>query len=160
MSDDRIIDIGGYLGGSSPEPGRAFALWGGEGDRSRLALPIWRAIYLLSGDRGGIVWEPSVHASDLCTFFVLDLAEEPARTSFPPALFQGLEKERAPVVSALREGGRGVFLGEAEGKRWYVAIDGGEPDRRLKDRVREELLFLAGECAGLLFFRELAREAR
>ena len=51
-----------------------------------------------------------------------------------------------------------VALGESVGRAWFVAVDGvsgrTEP---LERSVKEDILFLSGECAGLLFFRDLAQ---
>jgi len=40
-----------------------------------------------------------------------------------------------------------------------VLVMGGEEDGPLAGRKREDLLFLAGECAGLLFLRDFAEGA-
>jgi len=50
-----------------------------------------------------------------------------------------------------------VFLGNRKGKNWFLILDDrGEAHEPVTAGTREDLLFLAGECAGLLFFRELA----
>jgi hypothetical protein len=50
-----------------------------------------------------------------------------------------------------------VFLGVKAGRAWSLVVDGGERrDGPLSARTREDILFLAGECAGLLFLRDLA----
>ena len=54
-------------------------------------------------------------------------------------------------------GGLAVYLGEDTDRKWYLVVDDLEetqPD--LPGRPQNDLLFLAGECAGLLFFRGLA----
>ena len=41
MTDDRVIDIRRYLNHSGDVEGQGtFAVWGGDGERSRFALPI------------------------------------------------------------------------------------------------------------------------
>ena len=53
-----------------------------------------------------------------------------------------------------------MHLGEQEGRRWYVVVaEATEEVGPLEGRVRDDVLFLAGECAGLLFFRGFAVEA-
>ena len=158
MSDDHIIDIRRYLEGSSGTrvPG-AFAVWGGGGERSRFALPLWRAIYLAGGDWGGIVSLPKQHdESPADPLFILDLKTDPARTHSPEEQLRTLREQAAPAVSFQGGEGLAVSLGEDEDRYWFLQVRGellkGEP--RGKDR--ETLLFLAGECAGLLFFRELS----
>jgi hypothetical protein len=159
VDDRRVIDINDYLGGSSPGQGRAFAVWGGEGDRARLALPIWRAIYLLGGDRGGIVWVSPEADCDPHPFFVLDLGEDPPRTAFSSQGLCRFVGQEAPVLASTPEGGITVYLGEEEGRRWFLSVEGRRDGRAPEGKAREDLLFLAGECAGLLFFRELSKAA-
>lgn len=162
---DDIIDLGEYLRRreeSEKAPRTAFAVWGGEGERARFALPLWRIVYLASGARGGLLW---VEAGDekpsrLNPFVVLDLAADPARTRFPPQAVIGLEGAAAATVRLSPEGILTVFLGEHEGRRWFLVVDEMVRDRiGPEGRVRDDILFLAGECAGLLFFRGFAGEA-
>jgi hypothetical protein len=162
---DDIIDLGEYLRRreeAEKAPRTAFAVWGGEGERARFALPLWRIVYLTGGGRGGLVWTPvsEEHPSRLRPFVVLDLSEEPARTLFSPTLVHGLEKTPAPTMRASGESGVAVHLGDHDGRRWYLVVDEtGEVRAALDGRARDDILFLAGECAGLLFFRGFAAEA-
>lgn len=161
--DDNVIDLTKYLNrdaadsvGSSDASRGNFSVWGGEGDQSRFALPLWRSIYLVGGGRGALVWEdPEGVPGVLTPFFVLDLGAEPARVEFAYDLVEGMETAEAPSVIE-GDSGIGIYLGAREGRQWYLVLD----DRTgmvgpLQGGVREDLLFLAGECAGLLFFREL-----
>jgi hypothetical protein len=162
---DDIIDLGEYLRRreeAEKVPRTAFAVWGGEGERTRFALPLWRVVYLAGGARGGLVWVPESEdrPSRLHPFVVLDLAEEPARTRFNPALVQGLEGTSAPALRPGGEGGFAVHLGDHDGRRWYLVVDEtGEDKKALEGRARDDILFLAGECAGLLFYRGFSAEA-
>jgi hypothetical protein len=162
---DDIIDLGEYLRRREETervPRTAFSVWGGEGERTRFALPLWRVVYLAGGARGGLVWVPvsEERPSSLRPFVVLDLAEEPARTRFNPALVQGLEGDSAPTLRAGGEGGFAVHLGDHDNRRWYLVVDEtGEDKKALEGRARDDILFLAGECAGLLFFRGFSAEA-
>lgn len=158
--DDQVIDLHEYLK-RRPETRRSsFAVWGGEGERSRFALPVWRAIYLVGGDRGGILWldenTDRVHA-----FFVLDLASESPRTEFDLQLLEGVRGAgvEAPALSEKNPGGAVIYLGSKEARRWFMIVDdGGLAREELDRRKRDDLHFLAGECAGLLFYRELWKE--
>ena len=162
---DDIIDLGEYLRRrevAEKPPRTAFAVWGGEGERTRFALPLWRIVYLAGGSRGGLVWVSSAEdrPARLRPFVVLDLGEDPARTRFPPALIHGIDTAEAPVLREHGEEGLAVHLGEQEGRRWYLVVaDTVERPGGLEGRARDDLLFLAGECAGLLFFRGFASEA-
>ena len=155
---DGIIDLGEYLrrreGGK--EPVSAFALWGAEGERSRFTLPVWRAIYLASGERGGILWDTSGGGS-LRPFVILDLGSDPARTTFEWDGAPGLDPGRIPEVLLAPGGGLAVYLGQEEERRWFLLVTGGsEGVAEPSGRDREDILFLAGECAGLLFLRDFA----
>lgn len=154
--DEGIIDIQKFLNAPVREGGRAFSVWGGEGERARFALPVWRAVFLLDGNRGGI-FHVAVGRPERCTpFFILDLKQDPARTSFFPPPASLLAQAEAPALSARAGGGVLVFLGEERGRKWFLEVEGGEDRILATGKRREELLFLAGECAGLLFFREFA----
>lgn len=160
--DDQIIDLGEYIRrrGEREESAsrRVFAVWGGEGDRSRFSLPLWRAAYLAGSLRAAVVWEAVGSAERLLhPVFVLDLAVEPARTTFEGGAVAGLREMSDPPSVGGREGRDvAIFLGERGGRRWYVLLTDLEPDTEpLEGRAREDVLFLAGECAGLLFHREL-----
>ena len=157
---DGIIDLGEYLRkrDGEPEPASTFSLWGADGERSRFALPLWRAIYLAQGERGGILRERD-GGLGLEPYVVLDLASEPARTDFTWDGAPGLDPERVPEIRCGPTRGLEVYLGSHGGRRWFLKVDGGgagsdEPT----GRDREDVLFLAGECAGLLFLRDFAAE--
>jgi hypothetical protein len=156
--DDRVIDIRRYLEEPVEDGGAgAFSVWGGGGERSRLALPVWRAIYLAGGDWGGVLSrDQELSEAELEPFFVLDLREDPARIRIPPASTQELSCAEAPAMAHTEEGGVAVFLGLGKEKAWFLVVQGEEARFLPEGQPRETLLFLAGECAGLLFFRDLA----
>jgi len=154
---DRIIDIREYLGDDPEEPTSegAFALWGAEGERSRFALPLWRIIYLAGGDRGALGSVRLEEGGALHPLVVLDLLSEPPRTDLSATLLPDCGEDPAPAIfDRLEE--LVVHLGTNAGRVWYLVVDGGAPrSRPLDARTREDILFLCGECAGLLFLREL-----
>jgi hypothetical protein len=157
---DKIIDIAGYLDrdagrGSTPA---TMALWGADGDRSRFALPLWRIVHLAQGERGVIFWRAT--AGDRLTpnpFVVIDLARDPARLAVDGAALLACEESSSATLHDLGARGLMVCLGARDGRSWCLLADGG---RRREDvleaRRREDVLFLAGECAGLLFLRDFA----
>jgi hypothetical protein len=159
VTDDRIIDIRKFLGESLEQVGPgAFSVWGGGEERSRFALPVWRAVFLVGGDWGGIISTPKMRSdASFEPFFVLDLKEEPARTAVSPELLQGLLTEDAPAVALTDRGDLAILLGEDEDRMWFLQVRGGASGKAPGGADRETLLFLAGECAGLLFFRDLGR---
>ncbi len=158
MTDDRVIDIRGYLGSSDPSLDlRTFAVWGGAGDLSRLALPVWRALNLLGGNWGGVLSVPKGHPDPTPdTLFALDLRDEPARKEGSGDALGKLEGEHGPCLAMGTEGELTVLLGEHEDRRWFLQVLGRSSQVPVREKERETLLFLAGECAGLLFIRELS----
>jgi hypothetical protein len=158
MADDHVIDIRRFLGGApeGPEEG-AFAVWGGGGERSRFALPLWRAIYLAGGEWGGIISLSRHESRDVTRpLFVLDLKRDPARIFDSAGSLSLLRGEEAPALALTGDRELSVLLGADGGTQWFLQIRGGSLTAAPDGRSRETLLFLAGECAGLLFFRELA----
>lgn len=159
--DNRIIDLTKYLRRREEREDSSsrstFAVWGGEGERSRFALPLWRAAYLVRGSRAALVWEPSGAAEDrLAPLIILDLAQEPARTLVPGDVVQDVrDAQEAPAIGEA-ETAFAIFLGERDERRWYLVVtdldEGATPP---EGRTREDILFVAGECAGLLFDRDL-----
>jgi len=97
--------------------------------------------------------EPGAQARPL---FVLDLKQEPARTVPPSGPLDLLREGEVPAVASTEEGVLAVLLGEDEECRWYLEVLGATWGAVPEGKERETLMFLAGECAGLLFFRELA----
>lgn len=160
LMDDQVIDLQEYLDRRPDSRRTSFAVWGGEGERSRFALPLWRAIYLVEGDRGGLLWLDE-NTGRVHPFFVLDLASESPRTEFDPDLLDEVRGPgvEAPALAEIVPGGVTVYLGAKEGRRWFLVVDdGGMGREELQARHRDDLLFLAGECAGLLFHRDLWKE--
>ena len=92
--------------------------------------------------------------------FVLDLGAEPARLEFPPIeLPVGVAEGQAPSVLETDERVT-IFLGTDANRVWFMVIDERDaPEGVLDGKTREDLLFVAGECAGLLFHRGLASDA-
>lgn len=157
--DEGIIDIRKYMV-DQPNPGpQPFSIWGGEAERAGLALPVWRSLHLAGAERGGIVRQEVGSAEPPAPVFVLDLGEEEARTFFPPLPEEVWAVGDPPALFHRRGGGILVFLGEEEGKRWFLEVSGVDGSG-LNGKKREDLLFLAGECAGLLFLRRLVTTER
>ena len=156
---DKIIDLTQYLHGGEEElPGGTFALWGADGERSRFALPLWRIIHLSRGGRGVLLRRLSEGVGDPDPFVILDLVRDPARTTLDPRGLVASAGLRSPTL--VDNGGEGllIYLGARKGKDWMVLVDGGQRDGPLDPRAREDILFLAGECAGLLFLKDLDAE--
>ena len=156
---DEIIDITGYFKRepSNELPRGAMALWGADGERSRFALPLWRVIHLAQAERGMILWSGVDDHKHQTPFIALDLGADPARTDVPVDAIPRFGVEESPSLLDRDGAGLVVYLGSEAGKLWTLFVDQGtERSGPLVASVREDILFLAGECAGLLFLRELA----
>lgn len=156
---DKIIDIGRYLdrdAARSHAPA-TMALWGADGDRSRFALPLWRIVHLAQADRGVIFWRDEEADRTPNPFVVIDLAQDPARLAVDGAALPNCEPTNAATLHDLGPRGLLVCLGSRDGRHWCLMADGGGAREGVLDaRRREDVLFLAGECAGLLFLRDFA----
>ncbi len=157
---DEIIDLTRYLEreGERDLPRGAMSLWGADGERSRFALPLWRVIYLAQAERGLIVSRPTAGNEPPTPFVALDLADEPARTDLSSELPR-FGADAQPALLDHGPDGLVVYLGAKDGREWSLVVDGGERSELLEARRREDVLFLAGECAGLLFSRDFAIDA-
>ena len=158
---DEIIPISRYLERETEEEvlPRAIALWGVDGDRSRFALPLWRVVHMAGADRGLIVWRSVTGDRRPHPFVVVDLANDPARLGLGGLPLECCEQLETPTLHDLAPGGLVVYLGTRDERTWCIFTDGGEPRAApLDPKRREDILFLAGECAGLLFLRDFADE--
>lgn len=171
--DRNIIDLQGYLADRNSH----FAVWGGEGVRARFALPLWRAAALakvrrvallkrprsnnevplgptLVRDARAIASDRSLQIEETAPVFVLDLGAEEARIEYDGAIIP--IEVQPPLVLESPET-IVVVLGTRGEWDWFLVLD--TPGSRLDplDRhTREQLLFFAGECAGLLEFQGIA----
>jgi hypothetical protein len=159
---DEIIDITGYFKRepASDLPRGAMALWGADGERARFALPLWRVIHLAQAERGMILWSGVDDHRRQTPFVALDLGADPARTDVADDVIPRFGVDESPSLLDRDADGLVVYLGSQAGRRWTLFVDGGTERRGpLVASVREDILFLAGECAGLLFLRELAEDS-
>jgi len=156
---DEIIDLTRYLKRepATDLPRGSMTLWGADGERSRFALPLWRIIHLAQGERGLIIHAPAARHREATPFVALDMGADPARTEVDGARLPRFGVDEGPSLLDFGADGLAVFLGARAGSIWTLWVDGvsGREDL-LPPSVREDVLFLAGECAGLLFLRDLA----
>ena len=159
---DEIIDLTRYLKRepTSDLPKGTMSLWGADGERSRFALPLWRIIYLAQGDRAVISWSHMERQARLNPFVVLDITADPARTEMDGVNVPKFDPDEGPSLIDFESEGIVIFLGSRSGRIWTLLVDGGSGrTEQLARPAREDILFLAGECAGLLFLRDLADDA-
>lgn len=156
---DKIIDIARYLerDAARSDAPATMALWGADGDRSRFALPLWRIVHLAQAERGVIFWRGAAGNPAPTPFVVVDLARDPARLEVDGLALPPCQDGEPASLHDLGPGGLLVCLGARDGRSWCLLADGGRGrDGVLDARRREDVLFLAGECAGLLFLRDFA----
>jgi hypothetical protein len=158
MADD-IIDLSSILEcrGDSDAPAGTMALWGADGERSRLALPLWRVVHLTGADRGLIFWRPTSVDRSPRPFIALHVASDPARLEILDDVTV-CDDHTSGQLHNHGPQGLVVCLGARDGRVWALVADGGTRHPPLSPRKREDILFLAGECAGLLFMRDFADE--
>lgn len=156
---DEIIDLTRYMKRepATDLPRGSMTLWGADGERSRFALPLWRIIHLAQAERGLILYSPVDPPRDTTPFVALDLGADPARTAVESSRIPRFGPDEGPSLVDLESDGLVVFLGSRDDEIWTLFVDGGEGrEGQLNPSVREDILFLAGECAGLLFLRDLS----
>lgn len=153
MSDDGIIDLAAYLearDGDLDDDDAPLALRGMEGERRRFVLPLWRMAYLASASWAGLVRETGPGRVE--AVLVLDTGQDPAR-ALPDAGLPELEEGDRPPSLRVAKGGELVLaLGPGPGgKRWMVVLAERPAEAEELDAdTREDLLYVAGECAGLV----------
>jgi hypothetical protein len=136
------------------------SLWGADGERSRFALPLWRIIYLASSERAVISWADETRQGRMSPFVVLDIGADPARQAIDPDRIPKFDPDEGPSLVDFEGDGLVVYLGARAGRVWTLLVDEvTDRSEPLSRSAREDILFLAGECAGLLFLRDLADEA-
>lgn len=145
------------------------ALYGGDPERSRVALLLEQVLGVVEGDRAATVWVDEYGTGMVHVHCILDLVRTPPRRSFEPQLLQSAWEEGVPGlvdcpdlsqgnVVPLMEGVRSaaaVALGSDGARSWFVVVDSNRPRTALADEPAGHLMYLAGECASILLHREL-----
>jgi hypothetical protein len=157
---DEIIDLSRIIArrAEGGAPAGTMTLWGADGERSRFALPLWRVVHLAGAERGVLFWQRASDPAPPRPFVVLDTAHDPARLDVPDSISVCVE-DASGELHDLGQTGLVVCLGTKSDRAWAILADGGQRRAPLTSRKREDILFLAGECAGLLFLRDFAEEA-
>jgi hypothetical protein len=155
MGDESIIDLAEWVRAresESEDPVSPLALHGVTGERRRYVLPLWRMAYLAQARWAGLLRESS---TGIEAVVVLDLRQDPPRTEPPGGIRPLGPSDRPPGIRVLGEGDLQLPLGQTpDGSRWCVTISDRQRSVQPEAPDREDLLFLAGECAGLLSMLE------
>jgi hypothetical protein len=157
---DEIIDLSSFIARRAESEATAgtMALWGADGERSRFALPLWRIVQLAGAERGSLFWRSISADAGPRPFVVLDLGSDPARLDLPDSATVCTDHEAAALHDKGPEG-LIVCLGAKDDRVWGLLADGAGRRPPLPPKKREDILFLAGECAGLLVLRDFADQA-
>lgn len=152
MSDDGIIDLAAYLDARDglDDDDTPLALRGMEGERRRFVLPLWRLAYLASASWAGLVRETGPGRVE--AVMVLDMGRDPARALPDGGLPAMAEADEPPSLRVTTGGELVLALGKGPGgQRWMVVLaERSAAADDLDARTREDLLYVAGECAGLV----------
>lgn len=147
MTDDDVIDLRQYREDQARESEESgLSLMGADGDHRHFALPLWRMASVAQATWSGLV--RSRDGTDPTPITVVDLSSIEPR-SVPPGGLPGDPLATPPALSEEPAGTLIVAVGRRNGDSWYVVLGGRSP-AALEPREREDLLFLAGECAGLV----------
>jgi len=148
------------------------ALYGHDADKSRILGQLRRALSLVGGDRGAIVWLDEYGPGMPHVYALLDLAADRPRRGFSATPFTGAWEVGVPGLLDLpdvqaRSGDAGpgirslcaVALGSDGPRSWFLCVDSLTPRPSLSPRVAGDLMFVAGECASVLLHRDLEKSA-
>lgn len=154
MSDDRVIDLSAYLRAREEEEADTpLSLAGTEGERRRYVLPLWRMAYLAQARWAGLVQvDGSGRASRASV--VLDQGHDPARWAPPDGLPAVPAELPPPALELVGDGSLAMPLGSVSASVWWVLLCERRRVHMPEGDVREDLIFLAGECSGLLSLLE------
>lgn len=155
MSDDRVIDLGAYIRAREREDGpMPLSLAGTEGERRRYVLPLWRMSYLAESRWAGLVKVGPEGEAERASI-VLDQGQDPARwvpEGGLPTIPAGLP---APALEVVGRHGLALPLGVVtDGASWWALLCERTKEGLPTAEVRDDLIFLAGECAGLISLLE------
>lgn len=170
MPESRVFALEDIRERRQARRGRAVALHLAEPDRSRILVHLARAVDRLAGDRGAVVWIDEYGPGIVHPHVVLDLASDVPRRDFPVELFERSWEDGVPGFvdePDLEAGGEpstsgrsraAVSLGSDGVRCWFLVVESLAPRQPLGPDDVEKLLFLAGECAGIVLHADLAED--
>ncbi len=151
MRDDDVIDLGQYRAAQeAEEESMGLSLIGGEGCYRHFALPLWRMAALAAANWAGLIQTDSVGSTEAVT--VVDLGGFNARPA-PPDGFPPIPDLDPPALIECPDGSLVLPVAHAWDRTWTVVLAIRKPEVLTRPE-REDLLFLAGECSGLLLLLE------
>ena len=168
MELSSLIHLESYRSRKDSRLRRTLALYAHDAEKYRILHQIWRAVSLVQGDRGAVVWVDDYGPGLPHAYALLDLASDRPRRVFSPAPFAGAWDVGVPGLLDLPDAGdklgtdgRGVrsvctvALGSDGPRSWFLCLDSLTPRGSLSTLVAGDLMFIAGECASILLHRDL-----
>jgi hypothetical protein len=114
-------------------------------------------VHIAVAERGVILWRNTSGDRTPHAFVVIDVARDPTRLRLEGAWIEHCEAQESATLHDLGADGIVVYLGTRADKIWCLLAEGGAGRKApLEPKRREDILFMAGECAGLLFLRDMA----
>ena len=154
MANDDVIDLSRYRRRQADRKDAGLSLLGAEGVYRHFALPLWRMASVAGATWAGLVRRLEEGPAE--TLVAVDLRPGGARREPEGGLTEAPLQPPPHIVED--PDGRRTLAVSVDGRgQWYVVLGEGTPSS-LGARAREDLLFLAGECAGLLAVLEAGSE--
>lgn len=133
---------------------------------------LWKALGVVGGDRGAVVWLDEYGPGLVHPHTLLDLGSDRPRRFFPSAPLRAAWESRIPGFLDLHSGNRGhgddlfggvassslISLGSDGPRSWSLVLESPTPRPALSPATVEQLMFLAGEVASVVLHQDLGAE--
>ena len=171
MELSNIVHLGSYRSRKDSRLRRTLALYGHDAEKSQILHQVWRALLLVGGDRGAVVWLDEYGPGLPHAFALLDLASDRPRRLFSPVPFASAWEAGVPGLLDLPDAesrlGRdyggvrsvsAVSLGSDGPRSWFLVVDSLTPRPTLSPQAAGEFMFIAGQCASIVLHRDLDQQ--
>ncbi|MGD2070895.1 MAG: tetratricopeptide repeat protein, partial [Gemmatimonadota bacterium] len=169
MLKSKVLTLRHFRGRRSRRRAETFALHLPDLHRTNVLDHLWSALEITAADRAAAVWVDEYGPGLVHPHVVLDVGCDPPRLDFSLELVHRTWQQGVPGLVDIPDGDRSPGPGLAAGvgsafavslgsdglRAWFVVVDSPSARPRLAVDVVEELLFLSGECAGILLHRDM-----
>jgi tetratricopeptide (TPR) repeat protein len=165
MPEPEILRLDAYRGRRDQRLRLAASLYRADASRSELLGHLARVATLLGADRAATVWIDEYGPGMVHPHVVLDLLSDRPRRCFSADPLRKAWEGGVPGVFESHGTGwvRGegsawtvaVALGSDGTRSWFLIADAVSPGRSMSRGARDQLVFLAGECSGVVLHRDL-----
>lgn len=173
MSTSPVLRLDEYRGRREQRLRLTRALHGARGDRRKLLGLLEAAVGILDADRAAVLWVDEYGPGLVHVHVLLDLLSDRPRRSFPleplrrawqegvPGILDApdLERSEIPVLHDSVRSACAVALGSDGARAWFLVADGSSARRPLEADAGQDLMFVAGEVAGVVLHRDLEEAA-